>query len=63
VRVSVATGAIETVGEFPNGYITRFDCDVGRNGTALTCRVEDAVSDAWLIQNFDPDAVRARPAS
>jgi serine/threonine-protein kinase len=59
VRVSTATGIVERVAEFSEN-ITRFDCDVGRDGTALACRVDDSTSDAWLIRNFDPDVGASR---
>jgi Tol biopolymer transport system component len=54
VRVSPRTGGTETIGQFPVGLqITT--CDLTPNRDAIVCSLNDLKSDAWVMENFDPD--------
>jgi len=52
VRVSVATGAVQSVGRFPMGAIDR--CSMTPDRAAIVCSLLAGDSDAWVVDHFDP---------
>ena len=55
VRVSARTSKVEPVGSFPRGYLTRGSCSLTPDRQAIVCALAEETSDAWIIDNFDPD--------
>jgi len=53
LRVSVSTGAVETIGRFP-GSLAFERCSMTRSGSAIVCSVSENKSDAWVVDDFDP---------
>ena len=54
VRVSQRTGGTETIGQFPVGLDVS-TCDLTPDRDAIVCSLVDQKSDAWVMENFDPD--------
>ena len=54
-RVSVRTGKTERIGQFPVGDLAGDSCDLTHDRAAIICSLSEQKSDAWLIENFDPD--------
>jgi hypothetical protein len=52
--VSSRTGAIETIGQFPDGLQVQ-TCDVTPDSAALICNLSQETSDTWVMSNFDLD--------
>jgi len=62
VKVSAKSGEVLVVSTFPIGRLEEFHaCSVTPDGTALICSLTEATTDAWLIENFDPQAVERKP--
>ncbi len=58
VKVSPRTTKIEPVGSFPRGVLSsRFGppCSLTPDRLAIVCALYEGVSDAWIIDHFDPD--------
>lgn len=53
LRVSVATGAVETVASFPRGYFSQEMCTQTPDRRALICAMTESSRDAWVIDGFD----------
>ena len=57
VRVSAATGAVQSVGRFPVGLITYQSgegCSMTPDRRAIVCGLSDDKKDAWVVDHFDP---------
>jgi len=54
VRVSQRTGGTETIGQFPVGLDVGI-CDLMPDRDAVVCSLIERKSDAWVMENFDPD--------
>jgi len=52
VRVSVATGAVQSVGRFPLGAIDQ--CSMTPDRAAIVCSLWAGDRDAWVVDHFDP---------
>jgi Tol biopolymer transport system component len=61
VRVSVRTGKLERVGEFPLGRIE--GCSLTPDRKAVICSLVENKADAWLMQDFDPEIRNEKPES
>jgi hypothetical protein len=55
VRVSPRTSEVELIGTFPRGYLTRGSCSLTPDRQAIVCALAEETSDAWIIDDFDPD--------
>jgi WD40 repeat protein len=55
VRVSPRTSRVELLGSFPRGYLTRGSCSLTPDRQAIICALAEENSDAWIIDDFDPD--------
>jgi hypothetical protein len=55
VRVSPRTSKVEPIGSFPRGYLTRGSCSLTPDRQAIICALTEENSDAWIIDDFDPD--------
>jgi Tol biopolymer transport system component len=53
LRVSVATGVVQTVGRFP-GSLAPQRCSMTPDRSAIICSVSDHKRDAWIVDHFDP---------
>jgi dipeptidyl aminopeptidase/acylaminoacyl peptidase len=61
VKVSTRSREVRPVSTFPVGRLEEFHaCSVAPDGTALVCSLTEATTDAWLIENFDPQAVGSK---
>ena len=60
VRISTRSGDVRSVGSFPTGSLGMEACNVSPSGQAIVCGVLEMKSDAWLIENFDPNVSAAR---
>jgi len=54
-RVSPRTSRVELIGSFPRGYLTRGSCSLTPERQAIICALAEDNSDAWIIDDFDPD--------
>jgi hypothetical protein len=54
VRVSQRTDRTETIGQFPVG-LDVITCDLTPDRDAIVCSLIQRKSDAWVMENFDPD--------
>ena len=54
VRVSSRTFGTETIGQFPVGLVVN-GCDLMPDRDATVCSLTELKSDAWVMENFDPD--------
>ena len=54
VRVSPRTDRTETIGQFPVGLSVN-TCDLTPDRDAIVCSLIERKSDAWVMENFDPD--------
>ena len=57
-RVSVRTGKTERIGQFPVGTLENNFCDLTPDRSAIICSLTEQKSDAWIMENFDPDVRR-----
>jgi hypothetical protein len=55
VRVSARTARIEPVGKLPQGALVEGSCSVTPDWRAIVCAPVESVTDAWIIDHFDPD--------
>ena len=55
MRVSPRTSRVELIGSFPRGYLTRGSCSLTPDRQAIICALAESNSDAWIIDDFDPD--------
>ncbi len=55
VRVSLRTSRVEPIGSFPSGYLKRGSCSLTPDRQAIICALAEETSDAWIIDDFDPD--------
>ena len=55
MRVSPRTSRVERIGSFPGGYLTRGSCSLTPDRQAIICALAEENSDAWIIDDFDPD--------
>jgi DNA-binding winged helix-turn-helix (wHTH) protein/WD40 repeat protein len=55
LRVSSRTSRVEVIGSFPRGYLTRGSCSLTPDRQAIICALAEEASDAWIIDDFDPD--------
>lgn len=54
VRVSPRTDRTETIGQFPVGLNVN-TCDLTPDRDAIVCSLMERKSDAWVMDNFDPE--------
>jgi Tol biopolymer transport system component len=57
VKVSPRTTTIEPVGSFPRGVFV-YDsspCSLTPDRQAIVCSLYEGVTDAWIVDHFDPD--------
>jgi Tol biopolymer transport system component len=54
-RVSGRTGKTERIGQFPVGTLENNLCDLTPDRSAIICSLTEQQSDAWLMENFDPE--------
>jgi Tol biopolymer transport system component len=54
VRVSQRTEETQTIGQFPVG-LDILSCDLTPDRDAIVCSLNARKSDAWVMENFDPD--------
>jgi serine/threonine-protein kinase len=54
VRVSSRTGEPKTIGQFPVGLQLN-TCDLTRERDTMICSLTEEQTDAWVMENFDPD--------
>jgi hypothetical protein len=54
-RVSPRTTSVELIGSFPRGYLARGSCSLTPDRQAIICALAEENSDAWIIDDFDPD--------
>lgn len=57
LRVSPLTGKAERVGAFP-GATQEGGCDLTADRRSMICALLERHSDAWLVEQFDPDVRR-----
>jgi eukaryotic-like serine/threonine-protein kinase len=57
LRVSPLTGKAERVGAFP-GTTQEGGCDLTADRRSMVCALLERQSDAWLVEQFDPDVRR-----
>jgi WD40 repeat protein len=57
-RVSSRTSSVEAIGSFPIGYLTRGACSLTPDRPAVICALAEENSDAWIIDDFDPETFR-----
>jgi tRNA A-37 threonylcarbamoyl transferase component Bud32/WD40 repeat protein len=55
VRVSPRTSRVELISSFPRGYLKRGSCSLTPDRQAIICALAEETSDAWIIDDFDPD--------
>jgi hypothetical protein len=55
VRVSLRTSSVDPVGSFPSGYLKRGSCSLTPDRQAIICALAEENTDAWIIDDFDPD--------
>ena len=55
VRVSQRTASVEPVGSFPTGYLAPGSCSLTPDRSAIICALTEENSDAWIIDDFDPN--------
>ena len=55
VRVSQRTSRVERIGSFPRGYLRRGSCSLTPDRQAIICALTEESSDAWIIDDFDPE--------
>ena len=55
VKVSPLTAKIEPVGSFPRGQLFGGSCSLTPDRQATICSLYESVSDAWIVDHFDPD--------
>jgi hypothetical protein len=57
-RVSSRTSRVEPIGSFPIGYLTHGACSLAPDRQTIICALVEESSDAWIIDDFDPNVVR-----
>ena len=55
MRVSLRTSQVELIGSFPTGYLKRGSCSLTPDRQAIICALAEENSDAWIIDDFEPD--------
>ena len=55
VKVSPRTTKIEPVGTFPRGQLFGGSCSLTHDRQATICSLYESVTDAWIVDHFDPD--------
>ena len=55
VKVSPRTTKIEPVGTFPRGQLFGGSCSLTPDRQATVCSLFEGVTDAWIVDHFDPD--------
>jgi Tol biopolymer transport system component len=55
VKVSPRTTKIEPVGSFPRGQLLGGSCSLTPDRQAVVCSLYEGVTDAWIVDHFDPD--------
>ena len=55
VKVSPRTTKIEPVGSFPEARFSGGPCSVTPDRQAIICSLYEGVTDAWIVDHFDPD--------
>jgi hypothetical protein len=58
VRVSPRTTRSEPVGRFPQGALFEGSCSMTPDRRAIVCAPVESVTDAWIIDHFDPGVQR-----
>ncbi len=54
MRVSSRTGEPKTIGQFPVGLQLN-TCDLTRERDTMICSLTEEQTDAWVMENFDPE--------
>jgi WD40 repeat protein len=61
VRVEADTGDVDILAPLPRGTKAQeaMACDTSRDSQFIVCALDERKADAWLVENFDPQAVGA----
>ena len=60
VRVSPRTARSEPVGTFLQGALLEGSCSMTPDRRGIVCAPVESVTDAWIVDHFDPDVHGAR---
>ena len=55
LMINARTGSTKIIFTLPPSEVNYSNTDITPNGKVIVCAVEEANSDVWMIENFDPD--------